>query len=59
MRTNDIEIGDRVRDPLDGQWRCITRIDGNTVYMDDGGVMSRRECTDVLLPGESEPDPAG
>lgn len=55
MRTIDIEPGDRVLDPLDGQRRTIARIDGDTVHMADGGVMGRRECTDILLPSEPEP----
>ena len=51
-----IEPGDKVRDPLDDQWRTVARIDGRAVYMKDGGVMDLDECTVVRLP--SEPIPA-
>ena len=54
MRTTDIEPGDRVRDPLDGQRRTVARIEGDTVHLEDGGVMGRRECADILLPGERD-----
>jgi len=57
--TNQIQAGDRVRDPLDAPdspRRTVQRVsrDGKTVYMTDGGEMAAEECTDVLLPGESE-----
>lgn len=55
MRDQNVQIGDRVRDPLDGQRRTVARIDGTTAHMDDGGVMALHECTDILLPGEAEP----
>ena len=54
-----IEIGDRVLDKMDNEWRTIIEIheDGEgdgEVFMADGGVMSVKECenSDILLPGE-------
>ena len=49
---NPVAVGDRVRDPMDGRWRTVTRIEGETVYMADGGCMSADECGDIRLPGE-------
>ena len=54
MTTANLQIGDYVRDPLDGTLRKIIRIDGDTIHMADGGFMARSECTDVLLPSEVE-----
>ena len=52
-----VAVGDRVRDPQDGAWREIVRIDDDegTVYMRDGGCMSVRECAaaEKRLPSES------
>ena len=45
--------GDRVRDPFDGTWRTVARIDGDTAYMTDGGCMNVDECRDIRLPGEA------
>ena len=53
-----VAVGDRVRDPLDGQWRLVTGIDPcGTVTMADGGCMSITECeaAEKLLPGECVP----
>ena len=47
-----VHVGDRVRDPMDGRWRTVTRIEGETVYMADGGCMSADECGDIRLPSE-------
>ena len=47
-----VHVGDRVRDPMDGRWRTVTRIEGDTVYMADGGCMSADECGDIRLPSE-------
>ena len=44
--------GDRVRDPFDGRWRTVARIEGDTAYMADGGCMNVEECRDIRLPGE-------
>lgn len=53
--TTQIEIGDYVRDPLDDNTlRQVIDIDGNTLYMDDGGVMGADEAEEVLLPSEVE-----
>ena len=49
---NPVAVGDRVRDPMDGRWRTVTRIEGDTVYMADGGCMSADECGDIRLPSE-------
>ena len=47
--------GDRVRDPLDGEYRTVSNVENMTVYMTDGGAMGLRECTDILLPSERIP----
>ncbi len=47
-----VHVGDRVRDPMDGRWRTVTRIEGDTVYLADGGCMSADECGEIRLPGE-------
>lgn len=45
--------GDWVRDPMDGdQFRQIEHIDGNTVYMTDGGFIGLNEITAVYLESE-------
>ena len=51
-----IEPGDRVQDPLDGEPRTVSRVEGSSVFMADGGVMDRSECTEVLLPSEQAPE---
>ena len=54
-----VAVGDRVRDPLDGTWREIVRIDGiadgGTCHMRDGGCMSVAECVraEKRLPSEA------
>ena len=48
-----VAAGDRVRDPFDGTWRTVARIDGDTAYMTDGGCMNVDECRDIRLPGEA------
>lgn len=52
----DVAVGDRVRDPMDGQWRTVARLPqgagDTTVHMTDGGVMCITECTDIRLPSE-------
>ena len=56
---NAVAVGDRVRDPLDGTWREIVRIDGiadgGTCHMRDGGCMSVAECVkaEKRLPSEA------
>ena len=50
-----VEIGDTVRDPLDGSWRTVSQIAGEWVFLADGGAMPLRECTDILLPSEPIP----
>ena len=60
MTDPQIEPGDRVRDPLDGELRTVTRVDGDSIYMEDGGVMGRTECAGILLPSEpATPDMGG
>lgn len=51
-----IEPGDRVRDPLDGELRTVSRVQRTSVFMEDGGVMARNECTEVRLPSEQAPE---
>lgn len=48
----NLEPGDYVRDPLDGEIREVTNIVGTTVYLGDGGIMALAECNDILLPSE-------
>ena len=52
-----VAIGDRVLDPTDQQWRTVTCIEGESVFMEDGGVMGLDECrrTYILLPSEAIP----
>ena len=56
-----VEVGDRVRDPRNGRWRLVTRVDEREgqVFLADGGVMGVAECTEIRLPSECEalPDP--
>ena len=50
-----VAVGDRVLDTMNGhQWRTVTRIEGDQVYLADGGVMGMRECmsSEVRLPSE-------
>ena len=51
-----VHTGDRVRDPLDGAWRTVTRLDlaENTAHMADGGCMSIDEAgaCEKRLPSE-------
>ncbi len=50
-----VAVGDRVLDTMNGhQWRTVTRIEGDQVYMADGGVMGMRECmsSEIRLPSE-------
>ena len=49
-----IEEGDWVQDPTDSTWRKVTGINGNTLHLEDGGVMGKDEVADVALPGEIE-----
>ena len=50
-----LDEGDRVRDPLDGEWHTVRHRSGDEVVMTDGGVMSLQECiaAEKLLPSES------
>ncbi|MDE0511007.1 MAG: hypothetical protein OXI88_04410 [Gammaproteobacteria bacterium] len=59
MTINRINVGDYVVDPIDGSIRRIILIDNDgsdhwddSVYLADGGVMRRSECTDILLESE-------
>ena len=45
--TQTIQAGDKVIDPLDGNWRTITRVDGDDVYTSDGMTMHIDELEDV------------
>ena len=56
MNTNNplqIEPGDRVLDPLDNEYRTVSHIDNESVFMTDGGVMHISECQKILLPSEN------
>ena len=50
-----VHIGDRVRDPLDGEWREVVAVTGLAVRFADGGTMGIREAqeADKLLPSEA------
>ena len=52
-----VHVGDRVLDPLDGQWREVTKVTGLAVVFADGGTMGIREAqeADKRLPSESQP----
>ena len=54
-----VDVGDRVRDPMDGEWRTVTQIVDTTVYMEDGGCMGIEECAEatIALPSEDINDP--
>lgn len=58
LRNVLVEPGDRVRDPFDGTWRRVEHIDGEQVFMADGGVMGLDEAerAEKLLPSEAEPE---
>ena len=59
MTRPEVHVGDRVRDPLDGRWRTVTSVNGESVHMADGGIMGINECTEIRLPGDPiEPSPA-
>ena len=47
-----VEIGDAVVDPMDGCLRKVVRIDGETLYLADGGVMGVDEVEEVWLESE-------
>lgn len=58
MNYKDINPGDRVVDPFDGEIREVIEVrphdDSNaSVFMEDGGVMGSEEITRVYLPGEN------
>ena len=50
-----IEADDRVIDPMDGSIRKVIAVQGETVFMADGGCMGLDECTEVYLPSEIIP----
>ena len=52
--TRMIDAGDTVRDPLDGSYRVVDGVEGDTLILADGGVMDISEPTEVWLPGEIE-----
>ena len=52
-----VHEGDRVRDPMDGRIRTVTRVcESGQVFMADGGVMGIDECSEVYLPSETVPE---
>lgn len=53
MGTELIQVGDFVRHPDDKKLYRIEQIDGDTAYLDDGGLLGISECTDVLLESEA------
>ncbi len=55
-RRSNLQLDDRILDPIDGKWRTVQRVENTTVYMTDGGCMGTQECWDVLLPGETPAD---
>ena len=55
-RRSNLQVDDRVLDPIDGEWRTVRRVEDTTVHMKDGGCMGTQECRDVLLPGETPAD---
>ena len=56
-----VQVGDHVRDSVDGTWRRVVRIDGladgGTAHLADGGCMSLDECAvaEKRLPSEELP----
>ena len=55
-RRSSLQHGDRVLDPMDGEWRTVRNVENAGVYTEDGGCMYIDDCRDVLLPGEEAPD---
>lgn len=53
IREYVVHEGDRVLDPMDGEWRTVARIEGTTVHMQDGGCMDIDECNEVRVAGEA------
>ena len=49
----DIYTGDRIVDPMDGEIRTVDYVDGDTVYLSDGGAMGVNECESVMLESET------
>lgn len=51
---SQVQVGDVVKDPIDGVWRTVKGIMNNEVAMDNGGVMAFEECVnaEVMLPSE-------
>ena len=54
-----VHVGDRVLDPLDGQWREVTKVTGLAVVFADGCTMGIREAEEAekRLPSEPLPQP--
>ena len=44
--------GDRVYDFVTEEWRTVARVDGPTLYLEDGGVMDEEDVIGVRLPSE-------
>lgn len=53
MESEMVQVGDFVRHPDDKKLYRIEQIDGETVYLDDGGLLGMGECTDILLESEA------
>lgn len=51
---NDIDVGDYVVDKVDGNPHKVIRIEGSTIFIDDGGCLGVDDVADVLLPSEVE-----
>lgn len=53
-RTFLIEEGDWIKDPTETELQKVTGVNGNTVYLKNGGVIGKDQVEDVFLPGEVE-----
>lgn len=47
-----VEAGDFVLDSWDDTWRQVERVDGSTLFMEDGGVMDINEVSEIKLESE-------
>lgn len=50
--TKNIESGDTLVDPIDGEHRTVSHVWNDTIYLYDGGVMGMDEDFEIRLPGE-------
>jgi len=57
-KPGDVELGDYVQDPDDNSLHRVVMIEngGESLYFENGGVISVYDITDLLLPSEVPPE---